>query len=149
MFIFGKKKRYTIGEKIRYFDGIISDKKSSNKKKNWALLRKNNLERQKQSIRLGDVYVVEDNRMGNTKKKPRLVVVAESKKHKVTVLPVYKDNKIMSLSNFDEQRAISMNSAKEISKNTLYEKRGFRIVKNASLTLKEKTRLQKKVEKYL
>lgn len=149
MFRQGKKKRFSIGEKIKFFTTVIKDPNASTKKKDWARQRKKNLERQKQDMHIGDVYVVDDTLMGNIKKKPRLVVVAKSINNRVDVLPVKKDNKLMSLSNFDGERALSMNNVQNISKNYLYEKRGFKFVKNARLTSQEKTRLQKKVQKYL
>ena len=87
--------------------------------------------------------------MGNPAKKPRLVVIARATNNRVDVLPVKKDNKLMSLSKFDGERALSMNSVQNVSKDYLYEKRGFKFAKNAHLTPQEKTRLQKKVQKYL
>ena len=42
-----------------------------------------------------------------------------------------------------------MNSAKTLEVKYLYENRGFRNIKNAYLTPKEKDRLSQKVEKYL
>ena len=100
-------------------------------------------------MNFGDVYVVDDKLMGNPKKKPRLVVIAKVNGNRADVIPVKKDNKIMSLSNFDGHRALSMNTVQSISKDYLYEKRGFRFVKNAYLTPQEKVRFQKKVQKYL
>ena len=149
MFRQGKKKRFSIGEKIRYFDSISRNPLSSKKKKLWAQQRKNTLLNEKREMNLGDIYVVDDKFMGNPQKKPRLVVIAKANGNRVDVIPVKKDNKIMSLSNFDGERALNMNAAKSISKDYLYEKRGFKFVKNAYLTPREKTRLHKKVQKYL
>ena len=150
MFKFGKKKRYTIGEKIQYFNSILKNNSETIKRKNWATLRLSNLQQIKDKMKIGDVFVINDNHLGNPKKKPRLVVIAkQNSDNDVKILPVRKDNKLMSLSNFDEQRALTMNNAFDVPKNQLYEKRGFKIVKNAYLTPKEKNRLFQKVSKYL
>ena len=150
MFKFGKKKRYTIGEKIKYFSAIINNSSETAKRKAWASLRLSNLEKVKNKMKLGDVFIINDKHLGNLSSKPRLVVIAkQNNQDEVKILPVRKDNKLMSLSNFDGQRALSMNNAAIVRKNQLYEKRGFKILKNAYLSPKEKNRLQTKVVKYL
>ena len=128
----------------------MQDKTISDKKRNWALLRLSQLTKIKDNLRLGDVFVVEDNLMGSKVRKPRLAVVAKVVDNdKVKVIPVKKDNKLMSLSKFDGTRALHITNVREISKGYLFEKRGFRIAKNATLTSNEKLRLLKKVDKYL
>ncbi len=149
MFVFGKKKRYSIGEKIRYFDNIINDPNSNLNRKNWALIRKNDLLSIQSKINFGDVFVVDDRIFGNTIHKPRLVVVAKVKNNKVNVVPVRKSNQYIVLSNFDGKRFLNLKKAKKISKNILYEKRGFRISKNADLTYREKQVLEKKSKLYI
>ena len=96
-----EKKRFSIGEKIKYFDSIYKNPLSSKKKKIWAQQRKNTLLNEKRLMNLGDIYVVDDKFMGNSQKKPRLVVIAKVNGNRADVIPVKKDNKIMSLSNFD------------------------------------------------
>lgn len=149
MFVFGKKKRYSIGEKIRYFDNIINDPNSNLNRKNWALIRKNDLLSIQSKINFGDVFVVDDRIFGNTIHKPRLVVVAKVKNNKVNVVPVRKSNQYIVLSNFDGKRFLNLKKAKKISKNILYEKPGFRISKNADLTYREKQELEKKSKLYI
>lgn len=149
MFKFGKKKKYSIGEKIRYFDSIINIKNISNKKLNWAIQRKNQLLNKKNNIKLGDVFIVNDRFMGNPNSKPRLVVVAKVSGNKVKVIPVKKSNTFMSLENFDGCRSLNMINVKTINKNILYEKKGFKINKRAFLNPKEKVLLQKKVNDYI
>ena len=149
MFRFGRKKRYTLGEKITYFNTIIKNKNTNQKKRNWARLRKSQLNLKKDKIKLGDVFVVDDNLMGNPRHKPRVVVVGKVKGDKVCILPVRKSKKIMTLQNFDNQRLLNMNQYKEISKYRLFEKRGFPITNNGYLTPKEKVLLQKKSDMYI
>lgn len=150
MFKFGKKKRYTIGEKIQYFSAIINNSTETVKRKTWASLRLSNLEKTKEKMKLGDVFIINDKHLGNSANKPRLVVIAkQNNQNEVKILPVRKDNKLMSLSNFDGERALSMNNVTIVRKNQLYEKRGFKILKKAYLSPKEKNRLQTKVVKYL
>ena len=150
MFRFGKKKRFTIGEKLGYFNRIINNNNETQKRKTWASLRISQLEETKNKMKLGDVFVINDRHLGNSVSKPRLVVIAkQDNQNNVKVLPVRKDNKLMSLSNFDGQRSLSMNNVAIIRKNQLYEKRGFKTLKNAYLTPQEKNRLQDKVKTYL
>lgn len=149
MFIFGNKKRYTIGEKISYFNSIIKNKNYDLNKRNWAKLRKSQLNLKLNEIKLGDVFVVDDNLMGNPRHKPRVVVIAKLKNDKVNLLPVRKSNTILSLQNFDNDRQVDFKKSKLLSKYRLFEKRGFRITNNAYLTPKEKVLLQKKANKYL
>lgn len=149
MFVFGKKKRYSLGEKIRYFDNIINDPNSNLNRKNWALTRKNDLLSKQSKINYGDVFVVDDRIFGNTIHKPRLVVVAKVKNNKVNVVPVRKSNQYIVLSNIDGKRFLNLKKTKKISKNILYEKRGFRISKNADLIYREKQELEKKSKLYI
>lgn len=99
-------------------------------------------------MKLGDVFIVNDKIMGAPKKKPRAVVVAKTQANRAKVLPVKKENKIMSLSQFDGKRRLSMGEVKEIDKGYLYEPRGFKL-SNLRLTPKEKDKLYGKVEKYI
>ena len=149
MFRFGKKKRYSIGEKIKYFNGIRKDPNASQKKKTWAARRLNALNKTRDNMKVGDVFVVNDQKMGNPNKKPRVVVVAKKGKQKVSVLALRKSGKIMTFSNFDGQRKVDFNYSKELGKGSLYETRGFKITQNAYLTREEKDRLQKKADQYL
>lgn len=99
-------------------------------------------------MKLGDVLIVNDKDVGATKKKPRAVVVAKIVNNKAIVIPVYKSNLILPLEKFDGQRILSLRNKKLINKSLLYEQRGFKL-KNCNLTLKEKEKLQSKVEEYL
>ena len=149
MFQFGKKKRYSIGEKTRYFTSILSDPKESKKRKTWAKSRLDTLKKTKDRMSVGDVFIVNDMVMGGPVKKPRTVVVAKKCKGQVSVLGLYKDKSLMSFSKFDQQRMINFKYPKTVQKNALYEKRGFKIAKNGYLTSQEKNRLQKKADEYL
>lgn len=44
MFCFGKKKIYSLGEKEKYFQNIINNPNISDKRKNWANLRLNQIQ---------------------------------------------------------------------------------------------------------
>ena len=55
----------------------------------------------------------------------------------------------MPLKNFDGQRIINYREVKSISKYRLFEKRGFRVSKNANLNPSEKVILSKKTKLYL
>ena len=149
MFQFGKKKRYSIGEKTRYFSSILSNSKESQKRKKWAKLRLDSLKKTKDRMSVGDVFVLNDKVMGNPNRKPRVVVVAKKGATEVSVLGLYKDGKMMSFSKFDGQRMVNFKYPITVRKNALYEKRGFKTAKNAYLTSQEKNRLQKKADEYL
>lgn len=148
MFCFGKKRIYSLGEKEKYFQNIINNPNISDKRKNWANLRLNQIQHKKNNLKLGDVVIVNDMHVGSPDYKPRVAVVAKTKNNKITVIPVRKDKKIMILKNFDGDRCISINNAKKISKNICYELRGFKM-KNCNLTTKEKEKLKSKVDKFL
>lgn len=149
MFGFGKKKCYSLGEKRRYFTSILNDNNESPKRKEWARQRLNTINRIKSGMKVGDVYIVDDKHIGGRQRKPRLVVFAKKDNQDfVKVIPVYKDKKLMSLSQFDGDRAISLNNVKTITNDKIYEKKGFKF-KGANLTPKEKDRLRIKVNKYI
>ena len=151
MFRFGKKKRYTIGEKLSYFRGILTDSKASIKKKDWARLRSKQLDEKKNKMRLGDVFVVNDHMVGSPHRKPRAVVIVKTPKSKsgqVTVIPVRKRKGIFPLLKFDRQRLLSANNVKVLQKNQLYELRGFRF-RDPYLTQSEKVNLQKYSDEYI
>ena len=148
-FVFGKKKRYSIGEKIKYFNSVLSDANASVNKRNWAQLRLNQILSIKDKMKLGDVFVTNDNLVGGVSSKPRLVVVAKTTAGIAKVIPVKKDGKLLGLSKFDGIRALHISKAVKVSKNRLTEKRGFKIAKNAYLTSSEKARLVKKVDEFL
>ncbi len=149
MFGFGKKKCYSLGEKRHYFASILNNRNESSKRKEWARRRLNTISKTKSEMKLGDVFIINDRHVGGTRNKLRLVVLAKKKTDRlVQVVPIYKEKKLMSLSQFDGDRAISMNNAQTISNDKLYEKKGFKF-KNMQLTPKEKVKLQSKVNKYL
>ena len=52
----------------------------------------------KNSIKLGDVFIVNDRLMGNKDSKPRAVVILKTKNNKVTVSPVRRNKTIFPLS---------------------------------------------------
>ena len=149
MFRFGKKKRYSIGEKTRYFKSILSGSKESQKRKEWAKRRLDSLNKTKNQMGVGTVFVINDELLGGPVKKPRAVVVAKKGKGQVSVLGLYKDKSMMFFSKFDQQRMVNFKYPITIQKNALYEKRGFKISKNGYLTSQEKNRLQKKADEYL
>lgn len=148
MFTFGKKKVYTLGEKERYFNEILNKPNISEKKRNWANKRLDTIRSKKKNLKLGDVMIINDKYVGGPKSKPRAVVIAKVKKNRIMVVPVYKGNRIMTLKNFDGQRLINISKTKDVSKDYLYEHRGFKL-KNCNLTSKEKEKLQLKVKQYL
>ncbi len=149
MFRFGKKKRYSLGEKRRYFASILNNYNESQKRKDWARRRLSTISKTKREMKLGDVFIVNDRHVGGTQNKPRLVVFAKKKnQNQVKVIPVYKEKRLMALSQFDGDRCLSLNNVKTISNDILYEKNGFKF-KNTRLTPKEKVKLQNKVNKYL
>ena len=149
MFRFGKKKRYSIGEKINYYYATLNNPNTSIKKKRWARQRIKDMKNIRNNIKQGDVFIVHDKLFGNTSGKPRYVVVAKNTGNNVDLLPVRKSDEFMTLSLFDNQRMISVKNSKNIHKNGLYEKRGFKGAKNAKLLTNEKAILEKKVKKYL
>ena len=146
MFIFGKKKRYSIGQKKIYFNSILSNPDSSLKKRECANLRLNQINNKQ-----GDVFIVNDRLFGNPNSKVRQVVIAKKDldNNKVFVLPVNKLKTVIPLSKFDNQRKIDFINKKNISINKLYELRGFKNTNNSYLTINEKNILKNKTNIYI
>ncbi len=160
-FKFGKKKRYSIGEKKAYFNQLLSDPTISKSKKQWANKRLNGLFLTENSIKQGDVFVLHDiefynqstiqsimNSNDKTKIrkmfKPRYGVVSKTTLNKVDIIPARNRKDFIILSKFDGNRYLDLKKKRAVTKNNLYEIRGFKKSNNAYLTRDEKWQLKLK-----
>lgn len=136
--------RYSIGEKIKYYENILKKSNNTNIKAKKNLERFRNLVNGKKVF--GNVFIVKDKEFDSNANdfKPRQVVCVEAKNGKAVVIPVRKNKNMVNLSNFDFKRSINVNSSKSIPFDRIYEKRGFKNTSNSFLTSKEKLDLHKK-----
>ena len=139
--------RYSIGEKIRYYQGGLnnSDPKIREKAKT-NLYRLNRIANGKESS-FGKVFMVQDmkfNPRANDTKSRRVVCVGVGNGN-MKVIPVRKNKKMVSLSKFDGNRGININHIHDINLDDVYEKRNFSNVSNDYLTLNEKLELKRKL----
>ena len=142
--------KFTINEKIKYFNDRLKNKNISSANKKIIMEKRNNLLKIKKDFGFGNVYIVNDKKMGNkTQEKPRAIVVIKNYKNTVRALGLYHSGRILPLEKFDGDRVVSFNHIKTIDKNDIYEKKsfGFNDLQN-SLTNNEKSKLKDKTKAY-
>jgi len=140
--------RHSIGEKIRYYKGLLNSKDPAVRNRSKVNLERLIRYADDQNV-FGKVFIVRDKECGNIHQpaKPRRVVCVGKDGDRLKVIPVYKNKTMISLSNFDRQRSINVNSIQKISLDQIYEKRTFRKTENDYLTNQEKLELKKKIKK--
>lgn len=139
--------RHSIGEKIRYYEGLLNSKDPAVRDRAKANLARLHRYADGQDV-FGKVFIVRDKEFNSyaDKNKTRRVVCVGVNGNKLQVIPVRRNKNMVSLSNFDHQRSINVNGVREISINEVYEKRTFRKTGNDYLTNQEKLELNKKLK---
>ena len=113
--------RHSIGEKIRYYEGLLNSKDPAVRDRAKANLARLHRYADGQDV-FGKVFIVRDKEFGNTRQptKPRRVVCVGKDGDRLKVIPVYKNKTMISLSNFDRQRSINVNGVRERSINEVF-----------------------------
>lgn len=136
--------RYSIGEKLAYYQRQLNS--DDPKKRKWARESINRLE--KEINKFGNVFIVRDkefNPNANNKKSRRIIGVG-IKNGSIESIPVYRNNSLIVLSNFDRNRVVNINKKKRIPLDRVYENRTFKKNNNDYLNQKEKQLLNKKIK---
>lgn len=152
MWVWKRKKGKTlyhqsIGAKKRYYEEMMVTTPSKKGKAKKGLKR---LERyQRDRYTFGRVFITKDSVFNPRapRNKSRRVVCVGASEDGMKVIPIRKNNNMISLSQFDGIRSINVNHVKSVPFDQVYEKNTFPRTQNDYLTASEKRELYKKLPK--